>query len=55
MANNSEGVASLGGTRTEGNEVARHKSLNETFGNLPLKRKFEFALKAAGSFQCPKK
>lgn len=46
---------SLGGARTEDNEVVCHKSLNETFGNLPLKRKFEFVLKAAGSFQCPKK
>ncbi len=46
---------SLGGTRTEDNEVACHKSLNETFGDLPLKRKFEFVLKSAGSFRCPKK
>jgi len=46
---------SLGGTRTEDNEVVCHKSLNETFGDMPLKRKFEFVLKAAGSFQCPKK
>jgi len=46
---------SLGGTRTEDNEVVCHKSLNDTFGNLPLKHKFEFVLKAAGSFQCPKK
>ncbi len=46
---------SMGGTRTEDNEVACHKSLNETFGNLPLKRKFEFALRSAGAFRCPKK
>jgi 5-methylcytosine-specific restriction endonuclease McrA len=46
---------SLGGTRTEDNEVVCHKSLNETFGNLTLKRKFEFVLKSAGAFQCPKK
>ncbi|MEY4916456.1 MAG: hypothetical protein RL616_369 [Verrucomicrobiota bacterium] len=46
---------SLGGNRTEDNEVVCHKSLNETFGNLALKRKFEFVLKSAGSFQCPKK
>ena len=46
---------SKGGTRTEDNEVVCHKSLNETFGNLPLKQKFEFVLKAAGSFLCPKK
>ena len=44
---------SLGGTRTEDNEVVCHKSLNDTFGNLPLKQKFEFVLKAAGSFRCP--
>lgn len=46
---------SKGGTRTEDNEVVCHKTLNETFGNLPLKQKFEFVLKAAGSFRCPKK
>lgn len=46
---------SKGGTRSEDNEVVCHKSLNETFGNLPLKQKFEFVLKAAGSFRCPKK
>ena len=46
---------SKGGKRTEDNEVVCHKSLNETFGNLPLKQKFEFVLKAAGSFRCPKK
>lgn len=44
---------SKGGTRTEDNEVVCHKSLNETFGNLPLKQKFEFVLKAAGSLRCP--
>ena len=46
---------SLGGNRTEDNEVVCHKTLNDTFGNLPLKQKFEFVLKAAGSFRCPKK
>ena len=46
---------SKGGKRTEDNEVVCHKSLNDTFGNLPLKQKFEFVLKAAGSFRCPKK
>ena len=45
---------SLGGKRAEDNEVVCHKSLNHTFGNLPLKRKFEFVLKAAGSFSCPR-
>jgi hypothetical protein len=46
---------SKGGTRTDDNEVVCHKSLNDTFGNMPLKQKFEFVLKAAGSFRCPKK
>jgi hypothetical protein len=46
---------SKGGTRTDDNEVVCHKSLNDTFGSLPLKQKFEFVLKAAGSFRCPKK
>jgi len=46
---------SKGGQRTEDNEVVCHKTLNETFGDLPLKQKFEFVLKAAGSFRCPKK
>ena len=46
---------SKGGTRTDDNEVVCHKTLNDTFGSLPLKQKFEFVLKAAGSFRCPKK
>jgi len=46
---------SKGGKRTEDNEVICHKTLNDTFGDLPLKQKFEFVLKAAGSFRCPKK
>ena len=46
---------SKGGKREADNEVVCHKTLNETFGNLPLKQKFEFVLKAAGSFRCPKK
>jgi hypothetical protein len=45
---------SMGGKRTEDNEVICHKTLNDTFGNLPLKQKFEFVVKAAGSFRCPK-
>lgn len=44
---------SRGGTRTEDNEVVCHASLNATFGSMDLKRKFEFALKAAGKFKCP--
>lgn len=46
---------SLGGKSTPDNLVVCHKTLNDTFGNLPLKQKFEFVLKAAGSFRCPKK
>jgi len=46
---------SKGGKRTEDNEVVCHKSLNDTFGDLPLKQKFEFVLQAAGSFRCPTK
>jgi 5-methylcytosine-specific restriction endonuclease McrA len=44
---------SLGGTSTEGNEVVCHKTLNHTFGNMDLKRKFEFVLKTKGAFRCP--
>lgn len=45
---------SKGGPSTEDNEVVCHRSLNATFGDLDLKRKFEFVLKSAGKFQCPK-
>jgi len=44
---------SRGGTRTEDNEVVCHKSLNETFGQLELKRKVEFIVRASGGFRCP--
>ncbi len=44
---------SLGGTSTEDNEVVCHKTLNHAFGNMDLKRKFEFVLKAKGVFRCP--
>ena len=44
---------SLGGTSTEDNEVVCHKTLNHVFGNMDLKRKFEFVLKAKGVFHCP--
>lgn len=44
---------SRGGTRSEDNEVVCHATLNETFGSMDLKRKFEFTLKAAGKFKCP--
>ncbi len=46
---------SRGGTSTEDNEVVCHKSLNQVFGAMDLKHKFEFVLKSAGSFKCPKK
>ena len=46
---------SRGGTSAEDNEVVCHSSLNETFGALDLKRKFEFVLKSAGKFACPRK
>jgi hypothetical protein len=46
---------SLGGKSTPDNLVVCHKSLNDTFGDLPLKQKFKFVLEAAGSFRCPKK
>lgn len=46
---------SKGGARTEDNEVVCHTTLNETFGNMDLKRKFEFTLKAAGNFKCPER
>ena len=44
---------SRGGTSTEDNEVVCHKTLNHVFGNMELKRKFEFVLKTKGSFRCP--
>ena len=44
---------SRGGTNSDDNEVVCHKSLNETFGAMDLKRKFEFVLKNAGAFSCP--
>ncbi len=44
---------SKGGSSTDDNEVICHKSLNETFGNMGLKQKFEFTLKSAGHFKCP--
>jgi len=46
---------SRGGKSTEDNVVACHKSLNETFGDMDLKRKFAFVLKSTGSFKCPRK
>lgn len=45
---------SRGGTNTDGNLVACHKSLNQVFGDMDLKGKFEFVINAAGKFKCPK-
>jgi 5-methylcytosine-specific restriction endonuclease McrA len=44
---------SRGGTSTEDSEVVCHKTLNHAFGNMDLKRKFEFVLKVKGAFRCP--
>lgn len=44
---------SRGGTNSEDNEVVCHKTLNQVFGNMDLKRKFEFVLKTKGVFHCP--
>jgi 5-methylcytosine-specific restriction endonuclease McrA len=44
---------SKGGSRTEDNEVACCASVNHTFGDMDLKRKFEFVLNASSSFRCP--
>jgi 5-methylcytosine-specific restriction endonuclease McrA len=44
---------SRGGTNSEDNEVVCHKSLNQVFGSMELKRKFEFVLKTRGAFRCP--
>jgi len=44
---------SRGGTSVEDNEVVCHKTLNHAFGNMDLKRKFEFVLKTKGAFRCP--
>lgn len=44
---------SRGGCNSEDNVVVCHSSLNQTFGAMDLKRKFEFVLKSAGAFSCP--
>lgn len=46
---------SKGGSRTEDNEVASCATVNHTFGDMDLKRKFEFVLRCSNNFQCPKK
>ncbi len=44
---------SRGGASTEDNEVVCHKTMNQVFGDMDLKRKFEFVLKAKAAFCCP--
>ena len=44
---------SRGGTSTEDNEVVCHKTLNEAFGNMDLRRKFEFVIRTKGALRCP--
>lgn len=45
---------SKGGPSTADNEVVCCAELNHTFADMELKRKFEFVLKSAGHFKCPK-
>lgn len=44
---------SKGGTKTEDNEVVCHVTLNQTFGNISLREKFEVVLRHQGKFRCP--
>jgi hypothetical protein len=44
---------SRGGGSDDDNEVVCHKSLNQAFGDMGLKRKFEFILRSSGSLKCP--
>ena len=44
---------SQAGQRVESNEVVCHKSVNEAFGAMDLKRKMEFILRSSGRFYCP--
>lgn len=45
---------SQGGQRVESNEVVCHKTVNDAFGAMDLKRKMEFILSSSGRVQCPK-
>lgn len=45
---------SQGGQRIESNEVVCHKTVNDAFGAMDLKRKFEFIIRSAGEFTCPR-
>jgi len=46
---------SHGGMRIESNEVVCHKTVNDAFGAMDLKRKVEFILNFPGRMQCPKR
>lgn len=45
---------SQGGRRVESNEVVCHKTVNDAFGAMDLKRKMEFILNSQGRVKCPK-
>ncbi len=42
-----------GGKSEEWNQVVCHASINETFGAMDLKSKFEFVIKSTGRLKCP--
>ena len=46
---------SKGGNSTEDNEVVCCAALNQTFGNMDLRAKFDFVINAGGSITCPRK
>jgi 5-methylcytosine-specific restriction endonuclease McrA len=46
---------SRGGLSDETNEVVCCSNLNSMFGDMTIKEKFEFVLKSAGTFSCPRK
>ncbi len=43
-----------GGNNADGNLVVCCKRLNQLFGSISLRRKFEIILEKAGDFQCPR-
>ena len=43
-----------GGNNEDGTVVACCVTLNQTFGKISLKRKFEIVLEKAGKFTCPR-
>lgn len=45
---------SKGGTSVEGNEVVCCAALNQVFGNMDLRAKFEFVIASGGSIKCPR-